>query len=104
MARVDEQIREADFSIQSREKGEELKQLSIEISRLRDRLSYYNQNGLPQAIQLQEIAEKQFRGGEASYLEYLQAMKTYWQISEDHLRALMDYHSSSSELTYFTNN
>ncbi|MFZ6664981.1 CusA/CzcA family heavy metal efflux RND transporter [Peijinzhouia sedimentorum] len=104
MARVDEQIREADFSIQTKEKGEELKQLSIEISRLRDRLSYYNQTGLPQAIQLQEIAERQFRGGEASYLEYLQAMKTYWQISEDHLRALMDYHSSSSELTYFTNN
>lgn len=104
IARLDEQINVADLTIQTRQRSEELKQLILEISRLKDRINYFEENGLPQAVQLQEIAERQFRGGEASYLEYLQAMNTYWQISEDHLKALLDYHLSYTGLNYFSNN
>ena len=104
IAQMDERIQEVDLSIKTRQLDAELTKLTTEMARLRQRVNYYSQQGLPQVEQLKELAEKQFRGGEASYLEFLQAMNTYLQISKDHLKALSDYHSSSSELNFFINN
>ena len=63
-------------------------------------LEYYENNALPNAELILNQAQKEFKGGELSYIEYSQMVRNALQIKSNYLQALDAYNQSIIKLEF----
>jgi heavy metal efflux system protein len=103
ISQIQERMLEQELNMKSKEISSNWLQIQTQIERQEARLNYYQQTGLPQAEELRLIADRQFKGGEASYMEYLQALSTSMEIKRSFLRAKFELQLSQFQLEFYQN-
>jgi cobalt-zinc-cadmium resistance protein CzcA len=80
----------------------QLKQASEEYRKNQISVDYYETTALKNANLILQQAQKAFRGGEISYLEYLQALRNVQTIRANYLTALNQFNQSIVRVQYLT--
>jgi cobalt-zinc-cadmium resistance protein CzcA len=66
-------------------------------------IDYCQSSALPNARTISENAEKGYRSGEISYVEYLQGVQTSLDIEMNYLKAVADFNQAFNSLQYLLN-
>lgn len=82
--------------------GARQKQLQAALDQLRQSLRYREEQGLPAAREMQEIARKTFLAGEINFLNYVQILENATQSQLDYLDNLNQYNQTYWDLYYLT--
>ncbi|MHC5201831.1 CusA/CzcA family heavy metal efflux RND transporter [Myroides sp. LJL119] len=68
-----------------------------------DVINYYQNNALKNATIIQDHANKQYKNGDISYVEFIQSMETAYNIKINYLEAVLQYNLSHNTLHYIIN-
>lgn len=93
-ARLGQQLTEAQLSLNQRTIQGELATAVQVIRQHQASLAYYDQTGIPVAQRLADGAQKAFRAGEISYVEYSQALTRSYQTRTGYLDTINQYNQA----------
>lgn len=93
-ARLGQQLADATLAFNRRTLQGDLSVAVQEIRKQQASLGYYDQTGLPVALQLAEGARKAFRAGEIGYVEYSQALTRSYQTRLNYLDSINGYNQA----------
>ena len=66
----------------------------------KDKLQYYNSEGLQMAAILMTVADKSYKAGDISYVEFIQSISKAYEIQNNYLQTVNNYNQSAINLTY----
>jgi cobalt-zinc-cadmium resistance protein CzcA len=99
-ARLQEQVAQTDLSRYQAELSGRVESLLLQRSEQKQRLQFYEQTGLPQAVVITRVATKAFKAGENGYAEYLINLDRALRLRTDYLDALLQHNQTVIELDY----
>lgn len=103
-ARVGEQIARTQLQTQQFALSQQASQAVRQYNQYRDALTYYEQNGLPQAELIQTQARRAFGGGDIGYVEFSLALQQALTIRLNYLELLHQYDQSVLYINYLAGN
>ncbi|MFC5408591.1 CusA/CzcA family heavy metal efflux RND transporter [Larkinella bovis] len=103
-ARIGEQLAQADLQNQRFSLDQQIRQAVQLYEQYRATLSYYEENGLPQAERIQANARRAFSGGDIGYLEFSLALQQALTIRSNYLDLLHLYNQSVLSINYLLGN
>ena len=103
-ARVGEQIAQTQLQTQQFALNQQAVQAVKQYGLYRDALTYYEQNGLPQAELIQTQARRAFGGGDIGYVEFSLALQQALTIRLNYLELLHQYDQSVLYINYLAGN
>ena len=103
-ARVGEQIARTQLQTQQFALSQQASQAVRQYNQYRDALTYYEQNGLPQADLIQTQARRAFGGGDIGYVEFSLALQQALTIRLNYLDLLHQYDQSVLYINYLAGN
>ncbi|MGY3089564.1 cobalt-zinc-cadmium resistance protein CzcA [Hymenobacter sp. UYAg731] len=90
-AKIGEEAAQVQLAYANTQFGTQLSTLRQQLGRAQASLLYYENYGLPQARLILDTAEKTFRAGEISYVDYVVNTQPAWQIQEAYYEQLRQY-------------
>ncbi|MFC7671183.1 TolC family protein [Hymenobacter humi] len=99
-ARLQEKVAQTGLSRYQAELAGRVDELLALRAELRQRLQFYQQTGLPQAVVITRVATKAFQAGENGYTEYLLNLDRALRLRTDYLDALLQHNQTVIELDY----
>jgi cobalt-zinc-cadmium resistance protein CzcA len=93
------QLQSGQFALQR-----QLEQAVQQYTQLREALTSYDQNALPQAARIQTNARRAFSGGDIGYVEFSLALQQALTIQTNHLDLLSQYNQSVLYINYLLGN
>ena len=66
----------------------------------KDKLQYYNSEGLQVASLLMTVADKSYKAGDISYVEFIQSISKAYEIQSNYLQTVNNYNQSAINLNY----
>ena len=103
-ARIGEQIAQTELQSQQLAIGQQVTQAVQQYAQFRDVLTYYEQNGLPQAALIQTNARRAFSSGDIGYVEFSLALQQALTIRANYLDLLNQYNQSVLYINYLLGN
>jgi len=103
-ARIGEQLARTELQSGQFALERQLDQALQQYGQLRDALTTYEQNALPQAALIQNNARRAFSGGDIGYVEFTLALQQALTIRTNHLDLLSQYNQSVLFINYLLGN
>ena len=103
-ARVGEQIAQTELQTRQFALSQQITQAVQQFNQYRDALTYYEQNGLPQAGLIQTQARRAFSGGDIGYVEFSLALQQALTIRSNYLDLLHQYDQAVLYINYLAGN
>ena len=66
----------------------------------KEKLKYYNSEGLQVASILMTVADKSYKAGDISYVEFIQSISKAYEIQSSYLQTVNNYNQSAINLNY----
>ncbi|GAA4910278.1 CusA/CzcA family heavy metal efflux RND transporter [Mucilaginibacter defluvii] len=101
-ARIQKEVNQAQLDLYAVNLSSQYEQAYHQLLKNERSLSYYETSALPNANLILNQAQIAFRNGEISYVEFIQALKTFSDIRFAYLSALNQYNQSVYDLQYLT--
>ena len=102
-ARLQEQVAQVTYQRQLAELAGRLDELRARHAEQQQRLTFYQQTGLPQAAVIVQLSTRAFKAGETGYSEYLLNLERALNIRTAYLDVLLDHNQTVIELDYLLN-
>ena len=97
---VDKQIAESQYQLFKINLQGQYQQAYQEFLKNKQNIQYYESSALANGNLILKQAQIAFKNGEIGYVEYLQALRTYRDISSEYLNALNDFNQSIVRIQY----
>lgn len=95
---------QTDYAHLQRSHQNQYAELLLEYQKLGNSLTYYEKNVLPQAQLMLSHAQKGYRAGEISAIEYVTALNKALEIEAEHLNLLVQYNQSIINIEFIIGN
>jgi len=102
-AATDVLIREKNSEYLQQQLQSQFQQQTEQLKTFRALVAYYEQSALPAAETISQNAEKSYKYGEISYMEFIQANQTALDIRSNYLQAVTSYNQAVIQLQYLLN-
>jgi cobalt-zinc-cadmium resistance protein CzcA len=99
-ARLQEQVAQTQAQRYQAELAARVDELHVRQQELTERLRFYEQTGLPQAVVIVRLSTRAFKAGEMGHSEYLLNLERAQRLRTAHLDALLAHNQTIIELDY----
>ena len=94
-AKINEQVAQENLAYEQTNLAGQLKILLQQYYKHKSAIDYYEKTALPQADLIIRNAEKGFRAGELTYIQYQQSLATALKIKTDYIESIYQYNQST---------